>query len=247
MAATNALGGSMRYGGALGTSVVKVFNATAAMTGLSERAAREAGLEVGVAVIHKDHHAGYYPGAQELSLQLVFERPSGRLLGAQAFGQEGVEKRIDVLATALHGRMTLHDLAELDLAYAPPYSSANDPINLAAFIGENDLSGYAPLITAAQLKTELASPKPPVVLDVRTLNEFERAHVKGSINVPVDDLRFELAAVPRDRRIVVTCRSGFRAHLATRILKQNGFTDVVNLTGGFVSVEAEGGFSLEES
>jgi len=245
IAATNALGGSMRYGGALGTSVVKIFDATAAQTGLSEKAARDGGLDVGVAVIHKDHHAGYYPGARELTLKLVYQRGTGRLLGAQAFGHEGVEKRIDVLATALHGRMTLHDLAELDLAYAPPYSSANDPVNLAAFIGENDLSGFSPLVTAAQLKAELASARPPVLLDVRTLGEWERGHVKGAIHMPVDDVRFDHASLPLGRRLLVHCRTGFRAHLAVRTLKQAGFDDVANVTGGWVSMVAEGGFDLE--
>jgi NADPH-dependent 2,4-dienoyl-CoA reductase/sulfur reductase-like enzyme/rhodanese-related sulfurtransferase len=245
IAATNALGGAMRYGGALGTSVVKIFEATAAMTGLSEKAARDADLEVGVAVIHKDHHAGYYPGARELSLKLVFERPGGRLLGAQAFGHEGVEKRIDVLATALHGGMTVHDLAALDLAYAPPYSSANDPVNLAAFIAENDLSGFSPLVSAAQLQAELASSRPPLVLDVRTLGEWEQGHLRGAVHLPVDDVRFDHATLPRGRRLVLYCRSGFRAHLSLRILRQQGFADVANVTGGWVSIQAEGGFELE--
>jgi rhodanese-related sulfurtransferase len=245
IAAGNALGGDLRYGGALGTSVVKIFEATAAMTGLGERAAREAGFEVGVAVIHKDHHAGYYPGAKELSLELVYERGSGRLLGAQAFGHEGVEKRIDVLATALHGRMTLDDLAELDLAYAPPYSSANDPVNLAAFIGQNDLSGMSPLVTPAQLAAELASPTPPLVLDVRTLGEWERGHLAGATHMGVDDVRFDHAGLPKGRRIVVYCRSGFRGHLAVRALKQLGHEDVANVTGGWLSMRAEGGLPLE--
>jgi NADPH-dependent 2,4-dienoyl-CoA reductase/sulfur reductase-like enzyme/rhodanese-related sulfurtransferase len=247
IAATNALGGELRYGGASGTSVVKVFEATAASTGLTERAAREAGLEVGVAVIHKDHHAGYYPGGRELSLKLVYERKSGRLLGAQAFGHAGVEKRVDVLATALHGRMTLHDLAELDLAYAPPYSSANDPVNLAAFIAENDRSGFSPLLTAAQLKAELAGPKPPLVLDVRTLGEWSRGHLKGARHLPVDDVRWELEQLPRDRRIVLYCRTGFRAHLALRALVENGYRDVANLAGGWLSMRLEGGFEVEQS
>jgi NADPH-dependent 2,4-dienoyl-CoA reductase/sulfur reductase-like enzyme/rhodanese-related sulfurtransferase len=245
IAATNALGGALRYGGALGTSVVKIFEATAASTGLTERAAREAGFDAGVAVIHKDHHAGYYPGARELSLKLVYDRKTARLLGAQAFGHAGVEKRIDVLATALHGEATLHDLAELDLAYAPPYSSANDPVNLAAFIGQNDLSGFSPLVTAAGLKAELAGPKPPLVLDVRTLGEWSRGHLRGAVHLPVDDVRFELAGLPRDRRIVLHCRSGFRAHLALRTLKENGFTDLANVTGGWVSLQLEGGFDVE--
>jgi NADPH-dependent 2,4-dienoyl-CoA reductase/sulfur reductase-like enzyme/rhodanese-related sulfurtransferase len=245
IAATNALGGALRYSGAAGTSVVKIFEATAAMTGLTERAAREAGLDVGVAVIHKDHHAGYYPGAKEVSLQLVYERKTARLLGAQAFGHAGVEKRIDVLATALHGTMTVHDLAELDLAYAPPYSSANDPVNVAAFVAENDLSGFSPLVTAAQLKAELASRTPPLVLDVRNRGEWARGALRGATRIPVDELRWELETLPRDRRIVVHCRSGFRAHLALRILKERGFQDVANVTGGWLSMELEGGFEVE--
>lgn len=246
IAASNALGLETSYGGATGTSVVKVFEATAAMTGLSERAAREIGFDVGVAVIHKDHHAGYYPGARELSLKLVYDRQSARLLGAQAFGYAGVDKRIDVLATALLGKMTVHDLAELDLAYAPPYSSANDPINLAAFIAENDLSGFSPLITAAQLKVALASRAPPLVLDVRTLGEYAKGHLVDALHLSVDELREALESVPRDRPLVVHCRSGFRAHLAVRILKENGYGDVANLTGGWVSLEAEGGFNIEK-
>jgi NADPH-dependent 2,4-dienoyl-CoA reductase/sulfur reductase-like enzyme/rhodanese-related sulfurtransferase len=245
LAATNALGGDAGYRGALATSAVKVFEATAAMTGLSERAAREAGLAAGVALVYKDHHAGYYPGAKELLLKLVYERGSARLLGAQAFGHAGVEKRIDVLATALHGGMTLHDLAELDLAYAPPYSSANDPVNVAAFVGENDLSGFAPLVTAAELKAALASPAPPVVLDVRTEVEWSAGHLRGAVHVPVDDLRARWELVPRGRRVAVHCKSGFRAHLALRILRDRGFDDVVNVTGGWLAMQAEGGFDVE--
>ncbi len=140
----------MSYAGAAGSSVVKVFDATVANTGLSEGAARAAGFDVGAAIVVKDHHAGYYPGAKELVLKLVYDRKSARLLGAQAFGEEGVEKRIDAASVALQGRLTLHDLAEMDLAYSPPYSSANDPLNLAAFVGENDLSGFSPLVTVCR-------------------------------------------------------------------------------------------------
>ncbi len=245
VAASNALGLPMRYRGALGTSVVKVFEATAGMTGLSERAAREAGFDAGVAVIHKDHHAGYYPGAEELSLELVYDRKTSRLLGAQAFGKAGVDKRIDVLATALSGRMTLEDVAELDLAYAPPYSSANDPVNLAAFVAMNDVSGFSPLVTASQLKLELASASPPLLLDVRSAREHRAGHLRGSVHVPVDDLRQRWETLPRGRRIAAYCRSGFRAHLAVRILKEHGFDDVVNVTGGELSLRPEGGFDWE--
>jgi NADPH-dependent 2,4-dienoyl-CoA reductase/sulfur reductase-like enzyme/rhodanese-related sulfurtransferase len=247
IAASNALGMDLRYTGVLGTSVVKIFDATASQTGLSEKAARDAGFSVGTAIVHRDHHAAYYPGATELTLKLLYDRKTARVLGAQAFGRAGVEKRIDVVATALQGKLTLNDLAELDLAYAPPYSSANDPVNMAAFVGLNDLSGFSPLITPVELKTALISADKPVLLDVRTLSEFSRSHLAGAINIPVDELRFELDSVPRDRRIAVYCRVGFRGHLALRILKANGFSDVVNVTGGYLSLLAEGGFDVEET
>jgi NADPH-dependent 2,4-dienoyl-CoA reductase/sulfur reductase-like enzyme/rhodanese-related sulfurtransferase len=245
IAASNALGMDMRYQGALGTSAVKIFASTAAATGLTERSAREAGFAVGVAVITKGHHADYYPGAEELTLKLVYDRKTSHLLGAQAFGGTGVDKRIDVLATALVGKLTLDDLAELDLAYAPPYSTANDPVNLAAFIGLNDVSGFSPLVSAAQLKAELAKPDAPMVLDVRTLGEYAGSHLAGAVHIPVDDLRLKIERLPKHRRILVYCRAGFRAHLAVRILKQRGFADVANVTGGYLSMLAEGGFNWE--
>ncbi len=198
----------------------------------------------------KDNHAGYFPGGREMTLKLIYDRKSARLLGGQAFGEEGVEKRVDALAVALHGAMTLHDLAEIDLTYAPPYSSANDPINLAAFVGINDITGFSPLVTAEETRRLLADPdaqKHPVVLDVRNLNEFETSHLKGALNIPVDELRFRLDDVPRGKPIVVHCRSGFRAHLALRILKENGWADVRNLTGGYLAVQAAGGFAIEQS
>lgn len=244
IAASNALGVPMRYAGALGTSVVKIFDATAGMTGLSEKAARAAGLSVGVATIHKDHHASYYPGAEEISLKLVYARDTARLLGAQAFGRAGVDKRIDVLATALAGEFTLADLAELDLAYAPPYGSANDPINLAAFVGLNDLDGNDTLLTASGLADGTADA--PVVVDVRTLEEFRESHLVDARHIPLDELRERVGELPRDRRLVVHCRSGFRSHLAARMLKQRGFKDVVNLTGGYVSLRLQPGLRWAE-
>lgn len=236
IAASGALGHPMRYRGALGTSVVKLFDATAGMTGLSERAARDANFDVGVAVVHANNHAKYYPGARELTLKLVYDRHDGSLLGAQAFGHGGVDKRIDVLATALRGGLTLHDLAEVDLSYAPPFSSANDPVNVAAFVGENDLSGYSPIITAAQLAIERMSETPPVLLDVRTPEEYEEGHITDALHIPIDELRTRLDEVPPHRRIAVYCRSGFRGHLASRVLRQHGHDDVVNVTGGWLSI-----------
>jgi rhodanese-related sulfurtransferase len=246
IAASNALGAAVRYAGALGSSVVKVFDATAASTGLTEKAAREAGFDAGSAIVFGDHHAGYYPGAKEMVLKIVYDRKDASLLGAQAFGEAGIEKRIDAAAVALQGRLTLHDLAEVDLAYAPPYSSANDLLNVAAFVGENDLAGSSPLVSAAELQGLLAGPAAdrPVVLDVRTLNEFEAGHLVGALNIPVDELRFRLDEVPRDRPVVVHCHGGFRSYLALRILKGNGWSDVRNLSGGWVAMTALGGFSI---
>ncbi len=247
IAASNALGMKMRYSGGLGSSVVKVFDATAAGTGLTETAAREAGFDVGSAIVVKDHHAGYYPGAKEIVLKIVYDRKDARLLGAQAFGEAGVEKRIDAAAVALQGRLTLHDLAEVDLTYSPPYGSANDPLNVAAFVGENDLSGYSPLISVVGLQRLMSGPAADrlVVLDVRNLNEFEAGHLAGALNIPVDELRFRLDEVPKGRPIVVHCRSGFRSHLALRILREHGWADVRNLSGGWIAMTALGGFAIE--
>jgi len=240
IAATNALGGKLKYQGALGTAVVKLFDATAASTGLTEKVAHEAGFDVGVAIVHKDHHAGYYPGGKLLTLKLVYDKKTSRVLGAQGFGLEGVEKRIDVVATALLGKLTLDDLAELDLAYAPPYSSANDPLNLAAFVGQNDVSGFSPLVTADQAAAR--DPVSSLILDVRNLGEYAGGHVPGSLNIPVDELRGRLDEVPRDKTILVHCKVGFRGHLALRILKENGYTSVFNITGGYLSMQASGLF-----
>jgi NADPH-dependent 2,4-dienoyl-CoA reductase/sulfur reductase-like enzyme/rhodanese-related sulfurtransferase len=253
IAASNALGMSMRYNGALGSSVVKVFDATAAFTGLTEGVARAAGFDAGAAVVVRDNHAAYYPGGREMVLKLVYDRASRRVLGGQAFGGDGVEKRIDVIAVALQGALTVDDLAEVDLAYAPPYSSANDSVNLAAFVAQNDLSGYSPLVTAAEARELLSAGTAPgqpagtpLVLDVRNLGEYETAHIRAALHIPVDELRFRLEEVPRGRPIIVHCRSGFRSHLALRILKQNGWEDIRNLTGGFFTAEALGGFDIEK-
>jgi NADPH-dependent 2,4-dienoyl-CoA reductase/sulfur reductase-like enzyme/rhodanese-related sulfurtransferase len=245
VAASNALGHPMRYGGVLGTSIVKVFEATAGATGLSEKAARAAGFDVGVAVMHKDHHAAYYPGAREMTLKLVYERPTGRLLGAQAFGHAGIESRLNVAAAALHARQTVADLAELDLVYAPPYSSANDPINLAAFVAENDLSGFSPLVTADDLAGRLREGAPPLLLDVRSDQEFRHGHLRGARHIALDELPSRLSELPPDRRIVVYCRAGYRGHIALRTLRGAGWGEVFNVTGGWVSLVQHGGFETE--
>lgn len=242
IAATNAMGGSMRYRGAMGTSVFKAVDYTFAMTGLSEKAARQAGHDVRATTVHRGDHASYYPGAQDLSLKLVYDA-SGRLLGAQAFGKAGVEKRIDVLAAALHGEFDLQDLSELDLAYAPPYSSANDPINMAAYAAQNSLSGYSPSITAREA-LELKDPG-TFLLDVRTRGEYRKGRAAGSENIPLDELRDSLDLIPADAGVVIVSKAGFEGHLAARILKQAGRDDVVYVSGGITSLRLEQGYTEE--
>ncbi len=240
VAAINALGGSERYIGALGTSVFKAMEYTFAMTGLSEKAAKTGGFDTGAVTIHKGDHAAYFPGAEELSLKLVYDRESGRVLGAQAFGKAGVEKRIDVVATALAGRLTLADIAELDLSYAPPYSSANDPLNVAAFAALNDQSGYSPFV-GPEAAANLGDDEKPTILDVRTYGDFVKGSLPGSLHIPVDELRDRISEVPKDLPIIVISKAGFEGHLAVRQLLQFGFQNVKYVSGGMTSVRLSAG------
>ncbi len=237
IAATNALGGDMRYAGALGTSVLKVIDHTFAMTGLSLAAAKAAGLEARSVSIHKDHHAAYYPGASELSLSLIFEVPSGRLLGAQAIGREGVDKRIDVVATALAGKLSVHELAEIDLAYAPPYGSANDPLHMAAYAAQNALSGYSPAVGEDSVLAILNGGA-GTLLDVRTFGERSRGFVSPSLHIPLDELRERLEEVPANAPVVVLSKTGFEGHVAVRTLLGQGRAAVSYLSGGMRSLAA---------
>lgn len=241
IAATNALGGSMRYRGAFGTSVFKAVEYTFAQTGLSEKAAKAAGLDVKAVHIHKAHHATYYPGYEDLSIKLVYSI-DGRLFGAQAFGKEGVEKRIDVLATALAGRMTLEDLAELDLSYAPPYSSANDPFQMATFAAQNDLSGFSPFISPAEALKLFNDKGGTVFIDVRTYGDYLKGHLEGSVHLPIDELRDRLDELDAQKPIILISKAGFEGHLGVRILKQHGFKDVRYVTGGIISMRLFPGY-----
>lgn len=247
IAATNALGGSMKYSGALGTSVFKAVDYTFAQTGLSEKAALAAGLRVRAVHVHRPHHASYYPGHSLLTLKLVYGE-DGRLLGAQAFGREGAEKRVDVLATALAARMSLADLAELDLSYAPPYSSANDPLQMAAFAGQNDLSGYSRAVAPreAALMAAKAAEAGAAFVDVRTFGEYLKGHIAGSLHVPLDELRDRAGELPKETKLVLVSIAGFEGHLGARILRQRGFDDVGYVSGGIASMRLFGGFAEEE-
>lgn len=220
----------------LGTAIVRVFGLTAATTGANQATLRREGVPHEVVHLHAGHHAGYFPGAETLHLVASFA-PDGRLLGAQGVGRAGVDKRIDVLATALRAGFTADDLAELELAYAPPYGSAKDPVNMLGFVAQNALDGTMPQWQAGDLDEALAH---TLVLDVRSAKEFADGHVPGALNVPHTELRTRFAEV-RDaaggRPISVHCASGMRSHLATRILRGGGL-DARNLSGGWFTLRA---------
>jgi NADPH-dependent 2,4-dienoyl-CoA reductase/sulfur reductase-like enzyme/rhodanese-related sulfurtransferase len=233
IAADHIFGRTTRYRGTQGTAIVGVFDRTAAMTGASEKALLRSGRAFRKVYVHPAHHAGYYPGAEKLTLKVLFDPQSGKLLGAQAVGGAGVDKRIDVLAVAIQAGMTVHDLEEMELAYAPQYGSAKDPINMAGFVAGGLLHGDHPQVNVEDV---LASADRPFLLDVRTPKEFAAGSIPGAVNIPVDDLRSRLSELPRDRAIVVFCQVGQRGYLATRILMQKGYS-VANIGGGYTTYQ----------
>lgn len=236
LAAENALGGSRTYHGASGTSVVKLFGAVAGSTGLSLKAARAAGIAADAVVVHKASHTAYYPGSEKVSLMLVFDPESGRVLGAQAAGRVGVDKRIDVIATAIAGGLTVADLEEIDLAYAPPFNSPNGPVNMAAFTAENKRSGFSPALLAQDVEAWIVEQE-PIAIDLRDPITFRRAHLAGATNISQNMLRDNLDRIERDQPILVISDDGQKGHVVLRMLAGAGFTNVVNLSGGYLSME----------
>lgn len=236
IAADNICGGDSRYSGSQGSSVIQIFDLTAAVTGLSEAAARRAGFAVDKVVLSPMSHAGYYPGGSLMTMKVVFEKGTGRLLGAQIVGREGVDKRIDVLATAIRGGISAVGLKELDLAYAPPYSSAKDPVNMAGFLIENLLSGLVKQFHLEDV-AELPRDGSVTLLDTRTREEFQAGHIDGFVNIPVDELRERMGEIPAGRPVYAICQSGLRSYIACRILTANGY-DCRNFSGGFRFYEA---------
>jgi NADPH-dependent 2,4-dienoyl-CoA reductase/sulfur reductase-like enzyme/rhodanese-related sulfurtransferase len=220
-----------RYRGTQGTAIVGVLGKTAAMTGASEKTLKGAGRAYRKVYVHANNHAGYFPGAEPIALKILFDPDGGRLLGAQAVGEGGVDKRIDVLAVAIQTGMTVFDLEEAELAYAPQYGSAKDPINMAGFVAGGMLRGEHPQIDVESI-LDSPSGREPFLLDVRTPEEFVEGHIPGAVNIPVDELRDRLAEIPRDREIAAYCQVGQRGYLATRILLQNGF-QAANIGGGY--------------
>ena len=231
IAADNLCGGDSRYPGSQGSSVIKVFDMTAAVTGINETNAKKAGLDVDKVILSPMNHAGYYPGGKLMTMKVVFEKETFRLLGAQIVGYDGVDKRIDVLATAIHAGMKAPDLKDLDLAYAPPFSSAKDPVNMAGFMTENIAENLLKQFHLEDLK-ELSAREDVTLLDVRTKKEYEHGHVDGFINIPVDDLRERLHKLKPDQPVYVMCQSGLRSYIAVRILAGNGY-DAWNFSGGY--------------
>ncbi len=185
--------------------------------------------------VHPAQHAGYYPGAEPMTLKLLFDPERGRILGAQAVGGAGVDKRIDILAVAIQAGMTVFDLEEMELAYAPQFGSAKDPVNMAGFVAAGLLRGDHPQTDVATLMA-IPPAERPLLLDVRTAEEFAAGHLPAAVNIPVDDLRSRLRELPPDREIVAYCQVGQRGYLATRILRQSGL-NVVNLSGGYKSYQ----------
>jgi NADPH-dependent 2,4-dienoyl-CoA reductase/sulfur reductase-like enzyme/rhodanese-related sulfurtransferase len=228
--ANNIFGRPSRYDGTLGTAVIRVFGLTAGCTGANEKALKRAGIPCQVIHLHPASHAGYYPGGQPIAMKIMFHPENGRLLGAQAVGRDGVDKRIDVLATALKAGMTVHDLADLELAYAPPYGSAKDPVNLAGMAAQNVLAGDVAVAQWHEL--DKVSRGEAVLLDVRTTPERQKGEIPGSLHIPLHELRARLSELPKDKEIIVHCQSGQRSYFACRMLSQMGYR-VRNLTGSY--------------
>lgn len=233
IAAEAIAGRATHFRGVQGTAIVGILGMTAGTTGASEKGLRRAGVsDYGVVYLHPGHHAGYYPGAHPIHLKLLFSLGDGRILGAQAVGEEGVDKRLDVVATMIQMRGTVHDLAEAELCYAPQYGSAKDPVNVAGMMAANALRGDMPLADWSALGSTKAS-----LLDVREPDEFANGHIEGATNLPLSQLRRREAEVPRDREVWVYCAAGQRAYFAQRLLRQRG-VDARNLSGGYTTWKA---------
>lgn len=227
-------GREVRAHAAVGTVILGAFGTAVGITGLSEKAAKKAGIAHQIIHIHPNNHAGYYPGSKRLSMKVLFDPATGKILGAQANGEDGVDKRIDVIATAMHGGLTIEDLMDLELAYAPQFGSAKDAINIAGYVGNNVFSDTTPTLQWHEL--EAARAAGAQVVDVRSGGEHGYAHIPGTLNIPVEQLRDRLDEIQTED-VVVYCQVGQRGHIATQILRANG-ANVRNLDGGFLTWSA---------
>jgi rhodanese-related sulfurtransferase len=236
IAGANAAGARMIYPGALGTSIVRVHHMVAGFTGLNSSQAAAAGFTFFTSLTRNNSHAHYYPGAKPVMIKVIAEEGTGRLLGAQVLGEIGVDKRVDVLATAIAGKMSVFDLETLDLAYAPPFGSANDPVNTAGFVASHIVLG-----DVATVAPETWRPTDEFLLDVRDPDELvDHGQLSGAVNIPLSELRDRLDELPRNRRIITYCQKGQRGYLAACVLHGNGFQRVANLRGGFLQARLNG-------
>jgi rhodanese-related sulfurtransferase len=225
LVADNILLPSMKpYAGTVGTAIVRVFSKIAACTGVNERTARELDIPFKKIYLFPASHAGYFPGAKSIAMKVLFDPHTRKLLGAQAVGEDGVDKRIDILATALKGGLTIDDVADLELCYAPPFGSAKDPVNMAGMMAQNIADGLVDMVGPEEIGD--------FALDVRSAAEVAQGSIPGALHIPLDELRSRLNELPKDRKIYVYCQSGQRSYNATRILLQHGF-DAVNVTGAY--------------
>ncbi|MBL9125097.1 MAG: FAD-dependent oxidoreductase, partial [Planctomycetaceae bacterium] len=235
IAADRIFGRESKYRGTQGTAIVGLFSTAAAMTGATEKTLLRLQRPFRKIYVHPLNHAGYYPHAEQMTLKLLFEPESGRVLGAQAVGGAGVDKRMDVLAMVIQAGLTVYDLEEVELTYAPQFGSAKDAVNMAGFVAAGLLRGDHPQVAVDEVwDTASRSAAAPYLLDVRTPDEFAAGQIAGATNIPIDELRDRLGELPRERRILAYCQVGQRGYLATRLLTQEGF-DVVNLSGGYRS------------
>lgn len=233
--ADNIYGKKTPYKGTLGTAIAKVFDLTVATSGHNEKTLKKLGIAYESVHIHPVSHAGYYPGASPISLKLLFNKEDGTIYGVQGVGKDGTDKRIDVVATAIKGGLTVHDLAELELSYAPPYSSAKDPVNMLGYVASNVVDGDVAIVHYNQID-ELVT-NGATLVDVRDPHERDNGYIPNSINIPLGELRDRIQELPKDETIYVSCQVGLRGYLASRILSLNGF-DVVNVSGGYKTYAA---------
>ena len=238
IAAENALGGNHSYKGALGTSIVRVFEAVAGITGLSLKQSRALGMDADAVVVHKEHHTSYMPGAETITTMLVYDKNTGVVLGGQTTGYKGADKRLDVIATAAATKLTVSDLADIDFSYSPPIGTANDAMNMAAFTAENKMSGFSPSVTATELDS-LVEGKNPVFVDVRDVFAFKKSHVENAVHIPLELLSKQISNIPANRPVLVYDETGKKGHQALRTLIGAGFRDVTNISGGHTSLQRQ--------
>jgi rhodanese-related sulfurtransferase len=231
----NATGGRDMFTDSIPTSIIKVLDLAIGKTGIGFREAKSSELDVAKIEIHFLNHAGYYPGAKMMHMMAVYNTDTGDILGFQAIGFEDVDKKIDVMSTAIRAKMKIWDLVDLDLGYHPQYGSAKDPLNILGMIGENIKKGEVTFMDVEELKDLMERGEDIEIIDVRTVKEYRAGHIEGAVNIPLDELRENIKSLDKDSRIVVHCRSSYRSYLAYRILKNAGFKNVWNLNGSYLS------------